>query len=205
MSLKLAVLVSGRGSNLSAILDAIKCGALDASVEVVISNKPGVGALDIAKTHGVKAVVVESEGLKRVEHEDKVIGQLNKHQFDYIVLAGYMRVLTPFFLKHFRDAEGFYKIINIHPSMLPQFPGKDAYGDAFAAGVRESGITVHLVDEQVDHGPILAQRAFKRADNDTLETFKARGLAVEHELFPQVLQKLSTHGLATLVKEHVTQ
>jgi formyltetrahydrofolate-dependent phosphoribosylglycinamide formyltransferase len=132
-----------------------------------------------------------------------VQAELNKHTFDYIVLAGYMRVLSPAFLKHYRDENGFFRVINIHPSMLPAFPGKNAYEDAFAAGATESGITVHLVDEEVDHGPILAQRAFPRLTDDTLETFKARGLALEHELFPQVLQKLAKNGLSAITKEHV--
>lgn len=205
MSIKLAVLVSGRGSNLEAILKAIDDRSLDASVALVLSNKPGVGALDIAKRHNVPCAVVENQGQSRQEHEEAVQAELSKHTFDYIVLAGYMRVLSPAFLKHYRDANGFFRVINIHPSMLPAFPGKNAYEDAFTSGATESGITVHLVDEEVDHGPILAQRAFPRRDDDTLETFKARGLAVEHELFPQVLQKIakSKDGLSAIAKEHV--
>ncbi len=205
MSIKLAVLVSGRGSNLAAILETIKNGTLDAQVELVISNKNGVGALDIAKEHGVKAKVIESDGLKRVPHEEMLLAELNKHKIDLVVLAGYMRVLTPFFLKHFRDPAGYYKIINIHPSMLPAFPGKDAYGDAYTAGVSESGITVHLVDEEVDHGPILAQRTFPRLPADTLDEFKARGLTLEHALLPHVLHEISLHGLEKLVKAEVTK
>jgi phosphoribosylglycinamide formyltransferase 1 len=186
-------------------LSAIKSGALAASVEVVISNKAGVGALDIAKEHAVRTAVVESAGIGRVDHEEKVLAELGKRNFDFIALAGYMRVLSPVFLKHYRDDAGYFRIINIHPSMLPAFPGKDAYGDAFAAGVKESGITVHLVDEQVDHGPILAQRSFPRLETDTIETFKQRGLAVEHKLYPEVLQKISDHGLLSLIKEHVAK
>ncbi len=205
MSIKLAVLVSGRGSNLEAILKAIGDRSLDASVAVVLSNKPGVGALDIAKRHGVPGAVVENQGMPRLKHEEAVQAELSKYSFDYIVLAGYMRVLSPAFLKHYRDENGFFRVINIHPSMLPAFPGKNAYEDAFASGATESGITVHLVDEEVDHGPILAQRAFPRRADDTLETFKARGLALEHELFPQVLQKIATNGLSAIAKEHVKQ
>jgi formyltetrahydrofolate-dependent phosphoribosylglycinamide formyltransferase len=198
------VLVSGRGSNLEAILKAIGDRSLDANVAVVLSNKPGVGALDIAKQHEVPCAVVENQGMPRLKHEEAVQAELNKHTFDYIVLAGYMRVLSPAFLKHYRDENGFFRVINIHPSMLPAFPGKNAYEDAFASGATESGITVHLVDEEVDHGPILAQRAFPRQADDTLETFKARGLAVEHELFPQVLQNIaeSKNGLSAIAKEH---
>jgi phosphoribosylglycinamide formyltransferase-1 len=203
--IKLAVLVSGRGSNLEAILKAIKAGALDASVELIIANKPGVGALEIDKHYGIRARVVDHTGLKRVEHEEKLIAELQKHPVDFIVLAGYMRVLSPYFLKHFRDPSGFFKIINIHPSMLPAFPGKDAYQDAFDAGIKESGITVHLVDEEVDHGPILAQQSFPRLENDSIDDFRKRGLAVEHKLFPQVLQKVATEGISSLIKEHVSQ
>lgn len=201
MRLKLAVFVSGRGSNLESILNAIKNGSLDASVEVVISNKPGVRALEIAHEHGVKTVVFESQGHGRVEQEEKVVEYLQKHPVDFIVLAGYMRVLSPYFLKHFKDPAGHFRVINIHPSMLPAFPGKCAYEDAFNAGVEHSGITVHLVDEEVDHGPILAQISFLRELGDTLDSFKARGLAVEHYLYPSVLQRIVEHGIHALIKE----
>jgi len=203
MPLKLAVLVSGRGSNLEAILKAIRNGALDATVEVVISNKPEVKALDIAREHGIKTVTIESAGVTRKEHEERVVAELQTHVIDFIVLAGYMRVLSPYFLGHFKDSAGLFKIINIHPSFLPAFPGKDAYADAFTAGVQESGITIHLVDEEVDHGPILAQRKFPRQANDTLESFKSRGLALEHVLFPEVLQRIASVGLASILGEQV--
>jgi folate-dependent phosphoribosylglycinamide formyltransferase PurN len=121
--------------------------------------------------------------------------ELAEYQIDYVVLCGYMRILSPLFLQPFKDPQGFYRVINIHPSYLPSFPGADAYGDAFAAGVTESGITIHLVDEQVDHGPILAQEKFVRLPEDTLETFKARGLAVEHRLYPATLQNISAKGI----------
>ncbi|MGH9550630.1 MAG: phosphoribosylglycinamide formyltransferase [Terriglobales bacterium] len=204
MRIKLAVLVSGRGSNLEAILSAIKSGALDAKVEVVLSNKPDAPALAIAREHGVHALALDQKGLGRVEHEEKLLQELAKYPVDFVVLAGYMRVLSPVFLKQFKDPTGgFYRIINIHPSLLPAFPGKNAYEDAFSAGVSQSGITVHLVDEQVDHGPILAQRSFIRQTSDTVETFKARGLAVEHALFAEVLQEIAHHGISQLIKEPV--
>jgi phosphoribosylglycinamide formyltransferase-1 len=174
-------------------------------VEIVISNKPAVGALEIAGRYGVKSRVIENAGMTRKEHEEQVVAELQTHDFDFLVLAGYMRVLSPYFLRHFRDAAGFFKVINIHPSLLPAFPGKDAYADAFAAGLNESGITIHLVDEEVDHGPILAQRKFPRVAGDTLETFKSRGLSVEHALFPEVLQRLAKDGLASILREEVRQ
>ncbi len=205
MSISIAVLVSGTGSNLKAILEAVKQGRVDAAVSVVISNKPEAKALQVAAEYGVKAVAIASRGLSREDHEDLLITELSKHRVDYVVLAGYMRVLTGRFLNHFRHADGYFKVINIHPALLPAFPGMHGYEDAFAYGVKVSGITVHLLDEQVDHGPILAQEAFKRLDDDTLETFKARGLEVEHRLYPAVLQAIATYGLGGLItgKSHV--
>ncbi len=208
MSLKLAVLVSGRGSNLLAILEAIARGELSASVEVVISNVAGAPALEIARRFRVPGVVVESQGLTRQAHEERLRESLAGYQIDLLVLAGYMRVLTPGFLKSFQDPAGYYRVINIHPSLLPAFPGTHAYEDAFAYGVRVSGITVHLVDDQVDHGPILAQEPFPRLEADTLEDFKARGLAVEHALFPAVLQRIAREGIKIIdrgAKEQVAR
>jgi phosphoribosylglycinamide formyltransferase 1 len=191
MPLNIAVLVSGRGSNLKAILEAIREKQLDACVKVVISNKPDVAALAIAKEHGVEAKVIASQGLQRTEHEKLVYACLSKLGIDYVVMAGYMRVITPFLLEKFRDDRGFNRIINIHPSLLPAFPGANAYEEAFNYGVKISGITIHLVDEEVDRGPILAQESFERFPDDTLESFKQRGLAIEHRLYPKVLQQLA--------------
>lgn len=186
MPLNLAIFVSGRGSNLEAILKAIKNRQLDAKVHVVISNRPDALALKIARDYGVHAVAIDNKGLSREEHERLVLEELQYYELDYIVLAGYMRVLSAGFVSRFKD-----RLINIHPSLLPDFPGTAGYDEAFAAGVPESGITVHLVDEEVDHGPILAQERFPRLPDDTLETFKARGLAVEHKIYPAVLQRLA--------------
>ncbi|HEY9791086.1 MAG TPA: formyltransferase family protein, partial [Candidatus Obscuribacterales bacterium] len=118
-------------------------------------------------------------------------------------LAGYMRVLTPAFLQQFRHADGYFNVINIHPSLLPAFPGAHGYEDAFNYGVKISGVTIHLVDEHVDHGPILAQAAFERYDDDTLETFKARGLELEHKLYPAVLQEIARNGIKLLPSQRV--
>jgi phosphoribosylglycinamide formyltransferase-1 len=191
MPLNIAILVSGRGSNLKAILEAIREKQLDASVKVVISNKPDVAALKIAADYGVEAKVIPSAGLQRTEHEKLVYDSLSKLSIDYLVLAGYMRIITPFLLSKFRDERGFIRIVNIHPSLLPAFPGANAYQEAFNYGVKVSGITIHLVDEEVDRGPILAQEAFERLPDDTLESFTKRGLAIEHRLYPKVLQQLA--------------
>jgi formyltetrahydrofolate-dependent phosphoribosylglycinamide formyltransferase len=195
MPISIAILVSGRGSNMQSILEAIKDGRLEASTSVVVSNNADAPALSIARDYGVKAVAVPHRGLSREQHEDALLAELRKYSFEYVVLAGYMRVLTPRFLKEFRHPDGYFKVINIHPSLLPEFPGAHGYEEAFEQNVPMSGITIHLVDEQVDHGPILAQETFPRLPDDTLETFKARGLALEHQLYPRVLQSLSQHGV----------
>jgi phosphoribosylglycinamide formyltransferase-1 len=192
MSINLAFMASGRGSNLGAILETIKTGALDAKAVIVITNDVKAKAIEVARSYGVEAKAFDQNDISRDKHEKLILDELAQHKIDFVVLAGYMRILSPTFLRAFRDDRGFYRVVNIHPSLLPSFAGKQAYEDAFAYGVKLSGITVHLVDELVDHGPILAQEAFPRFDSDTLETFKARGLAVEHKLYPQVLQMLST-------------
>jgi formyltetrahydrofolate-dependent phosphoribosylglycinamide formyltransferase len=184
---------------MTAILQAIKDRTLDAQVSVVVSNNPEAPALEIARSFGVPAVAVSHRGLSREAHELQVIQALSQYKVDYVVLAGYMRVLTSTFLNQFRDPAGHFRIINIHPSLLPAFPGANGYEDAFAAGVNESGVTVHLVDELVDHGPILAQEKFRRLDDDTIESFKQRGLAVEHQLLPSVLQTISKEGIRRIL------
>jgi phosphoribosylglycinamide formyltransferase-1 len=183
---------------MEAILQAIRDDELAATVEIVLSNNPQAPALEIARSFGVKAEAVDSKGLTRQQHEENLVERLANHSVDYVVMAGYMRILTPFFLKHFQDPAGYYRVVNIHPSLLPAFPGKSAYEEAFEHGVRVSGITVHLVDCQVDHGPILAQEPFPRLDNDSLDSFKSRGLAVEHQLYPAVLQNISQNGIRLL-------
>jgi len=191
MSLTIAILVSGRGSNLGAILNAVKAGRLNAKVAAIVSNKEGVGAIEIAKRFGLEVKVIPSGGLSREEHEKLVFNYLKEFEIDYVVLAGYMRILSPYLLRKYEDERGFYRVVNIHPSLLPAFPGKDAYQDAFQYGVKLSGITIHLVDEDIDHGPILAQEAFPRLPGDTLDEFRGRGLAIEHVLYPAVLQQLA--------------
>jgi formyltetrahydrofolate-dependent phosphoribosylglycinamide formyltransferase len=198
MPLRLAILVSGRGSNMTAIFEAIEAGRLDAAVKLVFSNNPAAPALAVAAERGIKTCALSHRGMTRQEHEQKVWEILAPYQIDFVILAGYMRVLSPAFLRHFKDERGFFRVLNIHPSLLPAFPGAHAYEEAYDYGVRLSGITVHLVDEQVDHGPILAQESFKRLPQDDLDSFKARGLAVEHRLFPQVLQEISLHGVCLI-------
>jgi phosphoribosylglycinamide formyltransferase-1 len=194
---------SGRGSNLRAILQAIQEKRLDAHASIVICNDPSAKAIHVAKEFGVRAVCIPSHGLSRGDHEKQVFEVLETENLDFIVLAGYMRILSEVFLAHFKDERGFFRVVNIHPSLLPAFPGKSAYEEAFNYGVKLSGITIHLVDEKVDHGYILAQEAFPRYDDDTLATFKDRGLAVEHRLFPETLQTLAKGKLSFLSRELV--
>jgi phosphoribosylglycinamide formyltransferase-1 len=194
MRLKIAVLVSGKGSNLKSIIAATISGALDAEIVCVVSNNPEAYGLTVAREHGLATFALSHKGMSREEHEAKIVEHLEPYAVDYVVLAGYMRVLTGRFLGAFKDKAGYFRVINIHPALLPAFKGANGYEDAFAYGVKISGITVHLVDEQVDHGPILAQRSFDRLPEDSIETFKARGLAVEHALYPEVLAAIAAAG-----------
>lgn len=201
MSLKIAVFISGRGSNLNAIIQAITDKRLDATIQCVVSNDAEAPGLLIANQHGIETFALDHKGMKRVEHEAKILEHLKTHEIDYIVLAGYMRVISPSFLKQWYDERGYYKVINIHPSLLPAFPGVSGYEDAFNYGVKVSGVTVHLVDEEVDRGIILAQEPFPRFPDDTLQAFCARGLSVEHALYPAVLQQIAKEGIRLTPKK----
>jgi len=199
MPLNIAILVSGRGSNLKAILAAVEAVRLQAHVQAVISNQKGVPALAVARKFGIEPMVIPSAGLEREEHEKLIYEYLKDLPIDYLILAGYMRIISHYLLQKYQDRRGFYRVINIHPSLLPSFPGKTAYEDAFEYGVKVSGITVHLVDENVDHGKILAQETFPRLPGDTLEEFKARGLALEHILYPSAIQQVAEQELEQYV------
>lgn len=190
MSLKIALFASGRGSNVQAILDAIQSGALEAQVQCVVCNVEDAPVIGLARRAGVPAQVIPHTGLSREDHEAQILEALAEFEIDYLVLAGYMRLFTPGFLNKFKQ-EGHYRVVNIHPSLLPAFPGSKGYEDAFHYGVKLSGVTVHFVDDAMDNGPILLQEAFPRLDNDALEDFKARGLALEHQLYPKALQLLA--------------
>lgn len=196
MSLRLAILVSGRGSNMTAILQAIADRRLDAQVCMVFSNNPDAQALETARSFNVPTATVSHKGLSRSAHEQKVLEILAPLNVDFLVLAGYMRIVSADFLHNFKSADGsYFRVINIHPSLLPAFPGAHGYEDAFAYGAKIAGITVHLVDERVDHGPILAQTSFARYADDTIDSFKSRGLQLEHKLLPEVLQEIAINGV----------
>lgn len=190
MTLRLVILASGRGSNAKAILNAIQHHELDAEVCLLISNKPDAPVLEMAQEYGVKTQVIASKGLSRETHEDFLIKAIQPLNPDYIVLAGYMRLFTAKFVNTFNTNRQ-YRIINIHPSLLPCFKGAHAYHDAWDACVPESGISIHYVTEAMDEGPILSQNTFPRMPFDTFQSFQERGLALEHQLYPKVLQQLA--------------
>jgi phosphoribosylglycinamide formyltransferase-1 len=190
--MKLAVLVSGAGTNLQALLDAQARGELaPAEIAVVVSNKRDAPALARAAAAGVPAEIVEHAGLSRDAFEARVLDALARHAVEAIVLAGFMRVLTAQFVERFP-----LRIINTHPSLLPAFPGADAAGQAIAHGVKLSGVTVHFVDASVDGGPIIAQVAVAVGDGDDAATLHARIQREEHRLLPIVVQRLAAGQLS---------
>jgi phosphoribosylglycinamide formyltransferase-1 len=192
MPLDLGVLISGRGSNLQAILDAISTGELDARVRLVISNRPGVQGLARAEAAGVPTCVVNHKDFaSRQAFDAAMVEALRRHDVSWIVLAGFMRIVTPVLLDAFP-----HRVINIHPSLLPAFPGVNAQAAALAYGVRIAGCTVHLVDSGTDTGPILAQAAVDVLDGDTEESLSARILHREHELLVHVLRAIAQDKLA---------
>jgi phosphoribosylglycinamide formyltransferase-1 len=185
--LSLGVLVSGTGSNLQAILDAIAAGHLDATIRIVISNKPGVQALERAKAASVPTACLSHKDYQtREEFDAALVRTLREASVEWVVLAGFMRLLTPTMLGAFKG-----RILNIHPALLPAFPGVDAQEQALAYGVKVAGCTVHLVDEGTDTGPIVAQRTVPVLDTDDAVALRSRILVQEHELLVEVLRALS--------------
>jgi phosphoribosylglycinamide formyltransferase 1 len=180
----LGVLASGRGSNLKAILKACAEGKLSASVGVVISDKKEAQGLEHTRQFKVPELFLDPKASDSRETYDQVIlKELKKHSVELVILAGYMRIVTPVLIQAYRD-----KIMNIHPALLPAFPGLHAQQQSLAYGVKVSGCTVHFVDEQVDHGPIILQMAVPVLENDTEETLATRILAEEHKLYVQAIQ-----------------
>ena len=186
--MRLAILLSGRGSNFAAIHEAIVRGELDAQIVCVISNRPGAGGIEHARALGLPAHVVDHRGFEsRVAHEAEVLMLLENARPDFIALAGYMRLLSPAFIAAYP-----MRIINIHPSLLPAFPGVDAQAQAVAYGVKISGCTVHFVDENLDAGPIIVQRAVAVRPDDDASTLAARILEEEHIAYVEALGKLAS-------------
>jgi phosphoribosylglycinamide formyltransferase-1 len=183
---RIGILLSGRGSNFLAIADAVDAGTIpNARIAVVISNVPDAPGLDAARQRGLNAVLLESKGRKRAEHDADVVACLRQHQVDLVCLAGYMRLLSPDFVRAFP-----HRILNIHPSLLPAFPGLDAQTQAFDYGVQVAGCTVHFVDEELDHGVIVHQRAIPVLPTDDAHSLAARILEQEHLAYPEAIARV---------------
>src|ERR1700722_9069625 len=179
----LAILLSGRGSNFLAIADSIDAGRIpDARIALVISNRTDAPGVETAGQRGLNALVIPSKGKEREAHDREVVVALREHQIDLICLAGYMRLLSPWFVRQFPQ-----RILNIHPSLLPAFPGLEAQEQAFAYGVKVSGCTVHFVDEELDHGAIIIQKAIVVLDRDDEPTLASRILEQEHIAYTEAI------------------
>jgi len=179
----LGILLSGRGSNFVAIADSVDAGRIsNARISVVISNKADAPGIAIARQRGLNALVIPSKGRPREEHDGEVVAALKQNAVDLVCLAGYMRLLSPGFVQQFPR-----RILNIHPSLLPAFPGLEAQEQAFAYGVKVSGCTVHFVDEELDHGAIIVQKAVPVLDSDDEHTLAARILEQEHIAYSEAI------------------
>jgi phosphoribosylglycinamide formyltransferase-1 len=184
----LGVLISGSGTNLQAIIDATESGALDAYVAVVVSNHEGAGGLKRAKEHGIPGVHIDRGKFPTTrEYNAGIRDVLRDHRCEYVVMAGYMRLLGKQVLDFFPN-----RVINLHPALLPSFPGANGIRDAFDAGVKVTGVTVHFANEVFDEGPIIAQQPVVVGEDDTVESLEAKIHAAEHELLPRALQAIVT-------------
>jgi phosphoribosylglycinamide formyltransferase 1 len=180
---RLAILLSGRGSNFEAIADNAANGSLEAHIAAVISNRPEARGLLVARQRGIHAVALASRGMDREAYDRALIEELRQYDVDLICLAGYMRMLSAGFVRQFPN-----RILNIHPSLLPAFPGLDAQRQALEYGVKISGCTVHFVDEYLDAGPVLLQAAVPVLDDDTVESLSARILEEEHRIYSEAIR-----------------
>jgi phosphoribosylglycinamide formyltransferase-1 len=179
---RLGILLSGRGSNFVAIADSIAAGLVTAEIALVISNVPEAQGMEHARERGIKAVALSSKGISRDDLDRMIVEELKINQVDLVCLAGYMRILTPPFIRAFAG-----RILNIHPSLLPAFPGLHAQQQALDHGVKVSGCTVHFVDEGLDSGPIISQAVVPVISKDTVETLSARILKKEHQIYSEAI------------------
>jgi phosphoribosylglycinamide formyltransferase 1 len=190
----LGILLSGRGSNFVAIADSIDAGRIpDARIAIVISNRPDAPGIETARKRGLQALVIPSKGKDRETHDREVVAALKQHRVDLICLAGYMRLLSPWFVQQFPR-----RILNIHPALLPSFPGLEAQQQALAYGVKVSGCTVHFVDEELDHGAIIVQKTAPVLDIDDEHTLAARILEQEHIAYTEAI-RIVLEGLFEIV------
>ena len=180
---RLGILISGRGSNFQAIANSIRDGRLEAEIAVVISNRESAAGLQVARDRGLNAVSLPSKGLDRTIYDRLLIDEFRRNGVDLVCLAGYLRLLSADFIQAFP-----HRILNIHPSLLPAFPGLDAQHQALAHGVKITGCTVHFVDEQLDSGPIVLQAAVPVLDDDSEDTLSSRILAEEHQIYSEAIE-----------------
>lgn len=189
--MKIGILISGRGSNMVALVDAAKSGEIpDSEVVAVISDNPDAAGLSKARDRGIEALVIERKGRSREDHDLEIVSALREREVDLVCLAGYMRLLSPEFVNAFPA-----RIVNIHPSLLPSFPGLDAQRQAIDQGVKISGCTVHFVDEFMDSGAIIVQQAVEVRDDDTADTLAARILDREHIAYVEAVKKIASGRL----------
>jgi phosphoribosylglycinamide formyltransferase-1 len=187
---KIAVFASGSGSNFQALIDVVQSGQLDAEISLLVCDKPGAYAIERARAAKIPSFVFTAKDYPSKEHyEEEILTQLKKSGVEFIVLAGYMRLIGSKLLAEFKG-----RIVNIHPSLLPAFPGKDAVGQALAAKVKWSGVTIHFVDEGMDTGPIIIQERVRLDEGETRESLQQKIQQREHKLYPSVLQMLLTQG-----------
>ncbi len=190
--MKVGILISGRGSNMVALVDAVKSDEIpDSEVVVVISDKPNAAGLEKANERGVESLVIERRGRSREDHDAEIIAELRKREVELVCLAGYMRLLSTDFVKAFEN-----RIVNIHPSLLPSFPGLNVQQQAIDHGVKISGCTVHFVNEDLDAGPIILQRPVEVKDDDTAETLAERILEQEHGAYVEAVRKIALGKVA---------
>jgi phosphoribosylglycinamide formyltransferase-1 len=192
MNKRLGILFSGRGSNLLAIASSVEAGRLDAEIAVAIANQPDAPGIALARERGLKVQALPSRGLDREVYDRQLVAELRAHDVGLVCLAGYMRILSGYFIREFHE-----KILNIHPSLLPAFPGLDAQHQAIEHGVKYSGCSVHFVDEGLDSGPIIRQAVVPVLDNDTAESLSARTLKEEHRIYSEAI------GLVLSGKFHI--
>ena len=195
--MRLGILISGRGSNFEAISNAINKGKLEAEIAIVISNRANAAGLEIARERGIPIRVIPSQGVDREKYDKIVIEELKTHEVELVCLAGFMRLLSASFVQAFPN-----RVLNIHPSLLPAFPGLDAQKQALEYGVKIAGCTVHFVDEFLDSGPIILQTAVPVLDKDTVESLSARILLQEHLTYWRAIQAIS-EGLVTVAGRKV--
>jgi phosphoribosylglycinamide formyltransferase-1 len=181
--MRLGILISGRGSNMLALAEAIEANRIPgAEIALVVSDQPDAAGLEHAAGRGLETAVIKRQGRPRIGHDAEIIAALKERKVELVCLAGYLRLLSPLFIEAFR-----HRVLNIHPSLLPAFPGLDAQRQAIEHGVKWTGCTVHFVDETLDGGPIIAQRIVPVHDDDTVETLSARILTEEHRLYAEAL------------------